>query len=217
MTVSFGANFGTSGVLSVKSVNCIGSSSNRNLTIQRNPAQPSAIQSVSSVCPNATGVVFSVTNVPQYTYNWVVPNGCAIVSGQGTNTVVVNWGASSGSIAVQASVPCGGLSVFRSKFISVVSCNSGLPQVSPMALDGVDLFPNPASGQATLNVNAAEEGSFILEIFDLQGKLISKSNGTTVRGENEMILDISTFVSGMYWIRYTTENGQSSTQKLVVE
>ena len=217
VTVAFGPNFGTSGVLSVKSVNCIGSSNNRNLTIQRNPAQPSAIQSVSSVCPNATGVTFTVVNVPQYTYAWIVPSGCVIVSGQGTNTITVNWGSSSGSIAVRASVPCGGLSTYRSKFISVVSCNSGIPQPHAMALEGVDLFPNPASGQATLSISAADKGAFKLEIFDIQGKLISKTIGDTVRGDNEIILDISTFASGMYWIRYTHQNGNSHTRKLVVE
>ena len=217
VTIAFSAGFGTSGVLSVKAVNCIGSSGNRNLTIQRNPAQPSAIQSVSSVCPNAQGVVFSVTNVPGYTYNWVVPNGCTIVSGQGSNSVVVNWGASSGSIAVQASVPCGAVSSFRSKFISVVSCTSALPKYNPMALESVDLYPNPASQQATLFVSSVETGSYLLEIFDLQGRLIQRENGMAVRGNNEITLDLSAYTSGMYWLRFTHQNGNFSTQKLIIE
>lgn len=86
-----------------------------------------------------------------------------------------------------------------------------------MALESVDLYPNPASQQATLFVSSVETGSYLLEIFDLQGRLIQRENGMAVRGNNEITLDLSAYTSGMYWLRFTHQNGNFSTQKLIIE
>ncbi|MBX9851625.1 MAG: family 16 glycosylhydrolase [Cytophagaceae bacterium] len=60
----------------------------------------SAITGVNSVCQNNAGVVYSVTGLPGSTYNWTVPAGATIASGQGTNSIVVNFGTTSGNVTV---------------------------------------------------------------------------------------------------------------------
>ncbi|MCK7533513.1 MAG: hypothetical protein MZV63_22010 [Marinilabiliales bacterium] len=45
-----------------------------------------------SVCPNAAGVTYSTPNIAGHNYTWVVTSG-TIASGQGTNSITVNWGA----------------------------------------------------------------------------------------------------------------------------
>ena len=41
-------------------------------------------------------------------YNWSVPSGASIASGQGTNTILVNWGTKSGDVTVAVNAPdCG--------------------------------------------------------------------------------------------------------------
>lgn len=51
------------------------------------------------VCENSVGNVFSVTGIPG-NYQWTVPSNASITSGQGTNTLTVNWTTGSGTITV---------------------------------------------------------------------------------------------------------------------
>ncbi len=72
------------------------------------PATPSVITGPISACAGALGLVFSIPPVPfATTYNWIAPTGSTIVSGQGTNTIVVNLGSSSGNVSVTAGNACG--------------------------------------------------------------------------------------------------------------
>jgi hypothetical protein len=61
------------------------------------PATPSIISGPTNNLCNMQNVVYSVTNVIGLTYNWVVPSGATIVSGQGTNSIIVNFGSTLGS------------------------------------------------------------------------------------------------------------------------
>lgn len=67
------------------------------------PSLPSEI-STSAVAPwaFASGVIYSVEDVPGTAYNWTVPDGWTITSGQGSNQIVVTIGSSSGTIQVVA-------------------------------------------------------------------------------------------------------------------
>lgn len=60
------------------------------------------------ISPNQTGVTFSIQNVADATFSWSVPPDATIVSGQGTNTIVVNWGSTPGDVSVQITHPQAG-------------------------------------------------------------------------------------------------------------
>ena len=50
-----------------------------------------------TVCANATGEQYFVTNTPTSTYNWSVTGGGSLItSGQGTSSITVDWGGVSG-------------------------------------------------------------------------------------------------------------------------
>lgn len=55
------------------------------------PSPTSAITGSNSVCTNQTGEIYSVTNNVGNTYVWSITGG-SIASGQGTNSITVNWG-----------------------------------------------------------------------------------------------------------------------------
>lgn len=73
------------------------------------PAEPSGIAGPSAVCPGETGVTYATPPVAGATsYNWTVPSGASITSGQGTSTITVDIGtAEEGIISVFASNDCG--------------------------------------------------------------------------------------------------------------
>ena len=85
------------------------------------PAAPGAISGADSVCVNESGVTYTISPVQDATsYTWSVPTGATITSGQGTTSISVDFGSSSGNISVTASNLCGAspattLSVFVSQ------------------------------------------------------------------------------------------------------
>ena len=89
------------------------------------PIAPSAIAGKGSVSANATGEVYSIDAVSGATgYNWTVPNGAAITSGQGTTSITVNFSTESGDIKVCA-VNNYGNSEYISKTVKVGDDLSG--------------------------------------------------------------------------------------------
>ena len=49
-----------------------------------------------TVCVNATGEQYFVTNTPTSTYQWTITGGGTLQTGQTTNSITVDWGAVSG-------------------------------------------------------------------------------------------------------------------------
>ncbi|RYJ37595.1 Glycoside hydrolase [Flavobacterium anhuiense] len=63
-----------------------------------------AVTGDNKVYQNETSKTYSVNAIAGATYNWTVPAGATIASGQGTNSVTVNWGTSGGDVSVAATV-----------------------------------------------------------------------------------------------------------------
>jgi len=63
-----------------------------------------AVTGDNKVYQNETSKTYSVNAIAGATYNWTVPAGATIASGQGTNSITVNWGTSGGDISVAATV-----------------------------------------------------------------------------------------------------------------
>ncbi len=118
ISISFSST-AVSGNICVYASNSCGNSSTtcKAITVTSSvPAIPASITGNIIQCPGSTGVAFScpaVTNASSY--NWTVPSTATIASGQGTNSITVNFLSTftSGSIKV-AAVNCKGSSSFRS-------------------------------------------------------------------------------------------------------
>jgi hypothetical protein len=84
------------------------------------PATPGSITGSTSLCENATNNTYSIAAVSGATsYTWSVPSGATIVSGQGTISVVVDFGVTSGDVSVTATNSCG-TSVARTQAINII-------------------------------------------------------------------------------------------------
>ncbi|GAB2528082.1 ice-binding family protein [Rufibacter soli] len=100
----------TAGNLTVTANNGCGSSSTRSLQVTpatTAPAAPAAINGETIPCVDGQQT-YTVSNpLPGFTYNWTVPTGWSIISGQGTAMVVVKVGTSAGQLQVIAGNGCG--------------------------------------------------------------------------------------------------------------
>jgi large repetitive protein len=100
----------TAGDISVTAFNNCGASPARVLAVVPGviPAAPVAISGQPIPCAGSTGNTYTVAAVPgATTYEWKVPEGWSITSGQGTAAIIVDAGSGSGEISVQAGNNCG--------------------------------------------------------------------------------------------------------------
>ncbi len=108
ITVSFGGGAGT--ICVTASNNCSASAQScQFVSVSPSaPAIPGAINGPTTVCNGSAGVDYFVATVPNTSvYTWTVPSGASITGGQGTKTITVTFGATSGTVSVTAGNACG--------------------------------------------------------------------------------------------------------------
>ncbi len=99
------------------------------------PATPSAVTANDTVCSNIANLNISVQNDPvATTYNWTLPTGWNITSGNNTNAIQVTSGNAGGTISVTAQNNCGTTSPVT-KNVTVISSNLGTPGIITGATD----------------------------------------------------------------------------------
>ena len=100
------------GVVSLTETNpsgCFTTIAAYNVTI--NPTPTPSVTGLTSVCANQAGVGYSTPNVLGDFYAWAVTGG-SIISGVGTNAIVVDWGTTGvGTVSITQFIPASGCSV----------------------------------------------------------------------------------------------------------
>ncbi|WP_018476254.1 T9SS C-terminal target domain-containing protein [Pontibacter roseus] len=108
ITVTMGTQ---SGNVTVRASNSCGNSPEKSLAVRpftAPPAKPFAIKGSLEVCIGQKTAVYSLEPVDHtLEYIWAVPQGWTITAGQGTTSITVAVGTTSGNITVTASNPCG--------------------------------------------------------------------------------------------------------------
>jgi uncharacterized protein (TIGR02145 family) len=122
ITVDFGV---TSGNVSVRAENSCGNSSYKDLSTTIGiPVQPGDIAGPILPEPNSSGHVYSIAPANGATsYNWTVPSGATIASGQGTTSILVNYGTNSGNVSVRSENSCGN-SIYTDLAITIFTCGT---------------------------------------------------------------------------------------------
>ena len=155
VTVTYTNTFSSSSNLSVRAINSCGASNARNLTInENNPARPSSIsvsEGSAKVCPGDRRR-YSFTPVSGLLYEWSVPAGMQLLSGQGTSSVVISFDehfTEAADISVTAANSCG---ISLARTLSIVPNSPS----TPGAISGpVNVCPGAISNYSVSSVNNA--------------------------------------------------------------
>lgn len=111
VTVTWGGTaMSTANIRVVEQNDCMENNTAINRQVWINPIATSTITGSTSVATNETGVSYSITSTPEYSYTWSLPSGGgSIASGQGTSAITINWGGSSGTypVRIDATRLCG--------------------------------------------------------------------------------------------------------------
>lgn len=198
------------GPLVVVAQNACGSSASRTLTLTAKPARPEPVSGTFTICPSATGVAYSVATVAgAASYNWNVPAGAVLVSGQGSKNIVVDFGPSflSGqSISVNTSNACGS-SINRTSagiFTDPGACGGGTRMATS---DGITLnvYPNPASDVLNVSIQSGEMQEVSIDIIDITGKTVFNQTQSIGKGNTMLQLPVSGMAEGLYFVRVRGE------------
>jgi len=243
ITVDFSTS-STSGNISVTPSNNCGNGSTGTLAVTVNPAapDPGSITGPTEICINSTGIQYSVTAVTGATdYQWTVPAGATIASGNGTNTILVDFTgtAVSGDITVSITNSCG----TGSPSILAVTVLP-LPAQPVITANGPTTFCNGenvilsatpgyatytwSNGMTTPSITVTVSGTYSVVVTDLAGCSSIPSNDITVTVNAPVTPVITangpltfceggsvTLTASAGYVSYLWSNGQT-TQSIIV-
>lgn len=148
-------------------------------------AGPTAIDGPAQVCPGQTMATYTTTDINGITYAWTVTGG-TILSGQGTSSITVQWGASGpGTVTVDGTNAQGCTSPLITFPVTVV------PQ--PVASAGADLVVCPGT---TVTLGGAPTGMPGSSFAWLPASGLSNASAanptTTPTGTTDYIVEVTT-------------------------
>lgn len=145
---------------------------------------------------------YSIENPEGMSHSWSLePTSAGIIYGFG-DTIDILWNLHEGDaeVTLWAWADNGCESV--SKRISLIGYST--PEWHSVDFD---LFPNPTKGKVNLVIGETLLGKAVIEVYNLLGeRMMVKKTGQLQQGET-VSLDLSGFVSGLYIIKLSTENG----------
>ena len=182
--VSFSSGF-TGGEITVTATDNCGTSQVRSLKVSAS-LQPASIGNITATetqsCPDRM-VQYSINMPSNATWvQWTVPAQGSIMSGQGSNTITVQYtaGPVSGEVTATASNGCATGST-RTLAVDLGPCGppppfakipgngNFVPGVQVDLLDA-SVFPNPSASTFRVKVNAYSTEKMQVRVFDVQGK-----------------------------------------------
>lgn len=153
---------------------------------------PYPISGAIQVAQNVTNIVYSVVNTSGSTYAWTVPVGASIVSGQGSNSILVNFGTSSGSISVEETTSGSCKNDIATLYVTVgylvtvsqtsfIACNGATTAaLSVVATGGTGAYTyNWSSGGGTSSVaSGLAAGVYTVTVTDNAAVVVTSSGFT---------------------------------------
>jgi hypothetical protein len=209
----------------ITSVNGFGNSTtNRTLTVV--PATLAAVGvigggSTFSRTIQKTISIPAITNAT--TYTWSVVNGAVIVSGQGTNSVLVDFSlvplaSSTNVVSVFASSNCGVNTPTKS-----ITLTATLPRMAESTIidenvySNASVYPNPATSELNIDIDASISGDVQMSIYSITGIMVMNSNTIKLEeGRNTISENISNLSNGLYIVRLVdSSNKEVMVKKLM--
>ncbi|MFY7740316.1 MAG: T9SS type A sorting domain-containing protein [Flavobacterium sp.] len=212
----------------ISSVNGFGASTtNKTLTVA--PATIAALGVATTGgttftrCTTKTISFPAIVNATNYT--WTVNDGAVIVSGQGTNSIVVDFAlvplaSATNVISVFASNACGINTATKTVSLTSASCvapkiNTTIDEVA--SFSNTSMYPNPATYDFNIDIDASNAGEVQMSIYSINGVLILDSKKITLeQGRNTINENISNLTPGLYIVRLVdSSNKEVMVKKLV--
>jgi hypothetical protein len=101
--------------------------------------------------------------------------------------------------------------------IEVVSASLGVNKPSLSVGSEVLVYPNPSSGQFTIQLNGATSSKATIVVTNMVGQIVAQKEVKLLDGKQIMAFNISNQAEGIYLLKVVTADGVDSTLKIVLE
>ncbi len=197
VSLTFPANF-ISATISVAGGTSCGYGTARTLFIRSIPTTPLTITGPITVCANQVSVAYSTALITGATsYSWVVPSGATITSGQGTNSIVINYGPTGGNVKVKGINACG--SGYNKVLPVTIVCREGLNESDYE----IRIYPNPSNSTFRIDTHFVNDENYNLVVKDVLGRDVEKYEN--INSKNSFTFGKELIV-GMYFVEITNGN-----------
>ena len=163
---------------------------------------PLTISGPTSVCGMTTANYTTAPVSGAFSYNWIVPTGMTLISGQGTTsiTTTVPPTMSAGSVKVSEQNSCA-TSVTSS--LAIGACASAIEMGSENYNENrfSALYPNPTTNEFSIDINTSNGMEVIEQIFDIMGNKVMSLKYEIVKGQFILKTNINELNSGIYFVR----------------
>jgi hypothetical protein len=156
------------------------------------------LSATTSTTSNSSTVTASGGTAP-YAYKWST-------NPQQTNATATGLTAGTYSVTVTDANQC--------SVVKVVVISS-IEDIQAAGFSTISVYPNPTNGLFNVSASLVNTSSTSMEIIDITGKVISKTDlgtGTSI----ETLIDVSNIAKGIYTLRFETNMGIVS-QRLIVQ
>jgi hypothetical protein len=180
---------------------CNSSSAPAMLTIDPCGGFSTSISGPNPITAGQQNAVYSVFNQAGFTYEWSITGG-TIVSGQNTNSVMVDWDPAPVNAIARTTIPVYSISVKETKpskqskttTLNVNELTTGVTK--SLAQAGITLFPNPTA--ESFSIEMPESGIAVnYEIVDLTGLSVAQGNFISSGTAEKITTD---FGAGIYQV-----------------
>ncbi|MEC4005485.1 T9SS type A sorting domain-containing protein [Flavobacterium sp. SUN052] len=164
-------------------------------------------------------------------YTWTVADGAVIVSGQGTNSVVVDFAAvptasTTNLITVFASNNCGVNTLTKTVTLTSAVCAAKIETVETKiatteevtAYSNTSVYPNPAVSEFNIDIDASKVADVQMYIYSLNGTMVM--NPKTINldaGRNTINQNVSNLSKGLYIVRLVDSNNKEIMVKKLIK
>jgi hypothetical protein len=181
------------------------------MNIQPNPSFATSISGPTNVTSNQANVTYTVPNEAGMQYTWSVPPGATIISGQGTNSITVNFATASGNVTLVQTNPLG-----QSTTIDL-PINVGATTASRAAIEASlwSIYPNPSKGDLYIETSNASGKIVSIEILDAAGQVIQREE-PQVMSSQALKFDTQVTKAGIYFVKIQLEDIQFL-KKIIIE
>jgi len=207
-----------------RATNCKGLGDEKSLDVKKTPGPPTpaSISGPTAACKSTTQTYSCALVSGVTTYLWAVNKNAFIISGQGTNTIVVNFAMSIGSpveVAVVSYNDCG-MSLPRTLNVAVNFFCKEAPSVAQtpaQSTSEIKAYPNPAHEKVTVAFNLTNEERVRIQLMDMMGRILISEEMAAPAGNQEKALDLEGLAKGVYSLVILTNDNRLGTQLIVVE
>lgn len=85
------------------------------------------------------------------------------------------------------------------------------------AITGINLYPNPATENVTINVDMIEATKISVNVFDITGKMLMNVNSAMNQGLNSITLNVSELPSGVYFTTITSHSFNKTLKMIITK